>query len=110
MVHSEEEALGTRLTIDSLTCLLANETDPSRLVAVSPGKLMRHLVEEDGQVDKDQPYAEVEVSMRLTQPLVAKHSVLLPEILARPLIIFGVLKSWCSSPTAQRRVLLESER
>ena len=25
VVHSEEEAMGTRLTIDSLTCLLANE-------------------------------------------------------------------------------------
>ena len=61
MVHSEEEALGTRLTIDSLTCLLANETDPSRLVAVSPGKLMRYLVEEGGHISKDQPYVEIEV-------------------------------------------------
>ena len=61
VVHSEEEALGTRLTIDSLTCLLANETDPSRLVAVSPGKLMRYLVPEGAHVCKDQPYLEVEV-------------------------------------------------
>lgn len=27
VVHSEEEAMGTRLTIDSLTCLLANEVE-----------------------------------------------------------------------------------
>lgn len=31
MVHSEEEALGTRLTIDSRTCLLSNEHDPSKV-------------------------------------------------------------------------------
>ena len=63
VVHSEEEALGTRLTIDSLTCLLANETDPSRLVAVSPGRLVRLLVEDGGFVAKDQPYAEIEVTI-----------------------------------------------
>lgn len=64
-MHSEEEALGTRLTIDSLTCLLANETDPSRLTAVSPGKLMRYLVDDGSYVVKDQPYAEVEVGHSL---------------------------------------------
>lgn len=31
VVHSEEEALGTRLTIDSKTCLLSNEHDPSQV-------------------------------------------------------------------------------
>lgn len=31
VVHSEEEALGTRLTIDSRTCLLSNEHDPSKV-------------------------------------------------------------------------------
>ena len=31
VVHSEEEALGTRLTIDSKTCLLSNEHDPSKV-------------------------------------------------------------------------------
>ena len=61
VVHSEEEAIGTRITIDSLTCLLANESDPSRLVAMSPGKLVRYLVEDGTHVDMDQPYAEVEV-------------------------------------------------
>ena len=61
MVHSEEEALGTRLTIDSLTCLLANETDPSKLLAISPGKLMRYLVPDEGYVQAEQPYAEIEV-------------------------------------------------
>ena len=53
--------MGTRLTIDSLTCLLANETDPSRLMAVSPGKLVRYLVADSAHVNKDQPYVEIEV-------------------------------------------------
>ncbi len=62
VVHSEEEALGTRITIDSLTCLLANESDPSRLIASSPGKLIRYLLPDGSHVETDQPYAEVEVS------------------------------------------------
>lgn len=53
--------MGTRLIIDSLTCLLANETDPSRLVAVSPGKLVRYLIPDGAHVNKDQPYVEIEV-------------------------------------------------
>ena len=61
VVHSEPEALGTRLTIDSLTCLLANETDPSKLITASPGKLMRKFIEDGGHINKDQPYAEIEV-------------------------------------------------
>ena len=64
VVHSEEEAMGTRLTIDSLTCLLANEHDPSRLIASSPGKLVRHTVEDGGHVRNDQPFAEGEVRVR----------------------------------------------
>ena len=66
VIHSEEEAVGTRLTIDSLTCLLAAEMDPSRLVALSPGKLMRYLAPEGSHVVPDQAYAEVEA--RPSQP------------------------------------------
>lgn len=53
--------MGTRITIDSLTCLLANESDPSRLIASSPGKLTRYLLPDGSHVQNDQPYAEVEV-------------------------------------------------
>ena len=69
-MHSEEEALGTRITIDSLTCLLANESDPSRLIASSPGKLVRYLVSDGSHVKTDQPYAEVEV-MKMMMPLLS---------------------------------------
>ena len=68
VIHSEEEAVGTRLTIDSLTCLLAAEMDPSRLVALSPGKLMRYLVPEGSHVVPDQAYAEVEARHTTASP------------------------------------------
>lgn len=69
VVHREEEAQGTRLTIDSLTCLLANETDPSRLRAISPGKLVRYLVADGSQIKRDQPYVEIEVSTIPSLPI-----------------------------------------
>jgi hypothetical protein len=37
VVHVEEEAAGTRLTLGAGTCLLANEADPSRLTSTSSG-------------------------------------------------------------------------
>lgn len=83
VVHSEEEAMGTRITIDSLTCLLANESDPSRLVAMSPGKLVRYLVPDGAHVDMDQPYAEVEVCLHkpsLQLPCVSCTALGWPEL------------------------------
>lgn len=61
VVHVEEEAAGSRLTIGSLTVLAAKEADPSRLLAASPGKLVRHLVAAGSHLQQNQPYAEVEV-------------------------------------------------
>ena len=63
--------MGTRITIDSLTCLLANESDPSRLIASSPGKLTRYLLPDGSHVKNDQPYAEVEVCLTLILGLTA---------------------------------------
>ncbi|EFN59405.1 hypothetical protein CHLNCDRAFT_56737 [Chlorella variabilis] len=73
VVHSEEEALGTRLTIDSKTCLLSNEHDPSKMLSISTGKLVRYLVEDGGHIAADAPYAEVEV-MKMMMPLLAPAS------------------------------------
>ncbi|KAL4859471.1 Acetyl-CoA carboxylase 1 [Chlorella vulgaris] len=70
VVHSEEEALGTRLTIDSKTCLLSNEHDPSKMLSISTGKLVRYLVDDGGHIAPDAPYAEVEV-MKMVMPLLA---------------------------------------
>ncbi|PRW58200.1 acetyl- carboxylase 1-like isoform A [Chlorella sorokiniana] len=73
VVHSEEEALGTRLTIDSRTCLLSNEHDPSKMLAISTGKLVRYLVDDGGHIAADAPYAEVEV-MKMMMTLLAPAS------------------------------------
>ncbi|MEW5311712.1 MAG: hypothetical protein WDW38_003401 [Sanguina aurantia] len=68
MVHLEEEAMGTRLLIGSTTVLLCKESDPSRLVASSPGKLVRQLVAPGSRVQINTPYAELEV-MKMLMPL-----------------------------------------
>ena len=54
VVHVEEEPLGTRLIVNTLTCLLSKEADPSRLVASSPGKLVRHLVPSGSHIGQNQ--------------------------------------------------------
>lgn len=69
VLHTEEEAMGTRLVVDNLSCLIAKEADPSRLVAQSPGKLVRQLVQNGEHVQQGQPFAEVEV-MKMMMPLV----------------------------------------
>ena len=73
VVHSEAEAAGMRLTIDSKTCLLPNEHDPSQLMAASPGKLVRFLVQDGAHVQADEAYAEVEVS--ISRPVLADVTV-----------------------------------
>ena len=65
--------MGTRLTIDSQTCLLSNEHDPSRLLAISTGKLVRYMVPDGGRVEEDKPYAEIEV-MKMMMALLAPAS------------------------------------
>ncbi|KDD75680.1 L chain of carbamoyl-phosphate synthase, partial [Helicosporidium sp. ATCC 50920] len=73
VVHREEEALGTRLTIGSQTVLLGNEHDPSQLLSASTGKLVRHCVADAAHVAADEPYAEVEV-MKMQMSLLAPAS------------------------------------
>lgn len=70
VVYSETEAVGTRLTIDSWTCLLANESDPSIVLAPSAGKITRYLVTDGSHVKTGEPYAELEV-MKMLMPLLA---------------------------------------
>ena len=69
VVYSENEAMGVRLSIDSWTCLLANETDPTEVLAPSAGKIRRFLVEDGAPVRPDEPYAELEVMKMLMQLL-----------------------------------------
>ena len=70
VVHAEEVPLGTRLLIGQKTCLIEKEMDPSKVVAVTPGKLVRWLVEDKAHIKADEQYAEIEV-MKMIMPLVS---------------------------------------
>jgi acetyl-CoA carboxylase/biotin carboxylase 1 len=82
VVHAEEEPSGTRLTIDTSTCLLSNEHDPSQLKALSTGKLIRYLVEDGDHLESNAAYAEIEVMkmvMTLLTPAAGVITFELPE-------------------------------
>lgn len=71
-VYWKEEVGATRVSIDSKTCLLEVESDPTQLRTPSPGKLVKFLVENGEHVTAGQPYAEVEV-MKMYMPLLAQE-------------------------------------
>ncbi|KAG9291426.1 hypothetical protein G9A89_021845 [Geosiphon pyriformis] len=70
--YFREEVQGTRMMIDSKTCLLEQENDPTQLRSPSPGKLVRFLVESGDHVNQGQGYAEIEV-MKMYMPLIASQ-------------------------------------
>ncbi|CAK7905934.1 acetyl-CoA carboxylase [[Candida] anglica] len=72
-VYWKEEASATRLSVDSKTCLLEIENDPTQLRTPSPGKLVKFLVESGDHVVAGQPYAEVEV-MKMCMPLIVQEN------------------------------------
>ncbi|ODV78179.1 acetyl-coenzyme-A carboxylase [Suhomyces tanzawaensis NRRL Y-17324] len=72
-VYWKEEASATRLSVDSKTCLLEVENDPTQLRTPSPGKLVKYLVESGEHVTAGQAYAEVEV-MKMVMPLIAQEN------------------------------------
>ncbi|KAF4472190.1 acetyl- carboxylase [Fusarium albosuccineum] len=71
-VYWKEEVGATRLSVDSKTCLLEQENDPTQLRSPSPGKLVKYTVENGAHVRAGQTYAEVEV-MKMYMPLVAQE-------------------------------------
>lgn len=71
-VYSKEEVGATRLSVDSKTCLLEQENDPTQLRSPSPGKLVKYTVENGTHVRAGQTYAEVEV-MKMYMPLIAQE-------------------------------------
>lgn len=72
-VYWKEEVGATRLSVDSKTCLLEQENDPTQLRTPSPGKLVKFTVENGEHVKKGQSFAEVEV-MKMYMPLIAQES------------------------------------
>ncbi|KAF2221698.1 acetyl-CoA carboxylase acc1 [Elsinoe ampelina] len=71
-VYWKEEVGATRLSVDSKTCLLEQENDPTQLRTPSPGKLVKFTIDNGQHVKKGQPFAEVEV-MKMYMPLIAQE-------------------------------------
>ena len=60
------------MSVDSKTCLLEQENDPTQLRTPSPGKLVKFTVENGEHVKAGQAFAEVEV-MKMYMPLLAQE-------------------------------------
>ncbi|KAI1760675.1 acetyl-CoA carboxylase [Hypoxylon sp. FL1150] len=71
-VYWKEEVGATRISVDSKTCLLEQENDPTQLRTPSPGKLVKYTVENGEHVKRNQAFAEVEV-MKMFMPLLAQE-------------------------------------
>ncbi|KAJ2988249.1 hypothetical protein NUW58_g4081 [Xylaria curta] len=71
-VYWKEEVGATRVSVDSKTCLLEQENDPTQLRTPSPGKLVKYTVENGEHVKAGQTFAEVEV-MKMFMPLIAQE-------------------------------------
>jgi acetyl-CoA carboxylase / biotin carboxylase 1 len=71
-LYWKEEATAIRVSVDSKTCLLEQENDPTQLRTPSPGKLVKFTVDNGDHVKAGQPFAEVEV-MKMYMPLIAQE-------------------------------------
>ena len=71
-VYWKEEVGATRISVDSKTCLLEQENDPTQLRTPSPGKLVKFTVENGEHVKAGQVFAEVEV-MKMYMPLITQE-------------------------------------
>ncbi|EJD07272.1 acetyl CoA carboxylase [Fomitiporia mediterranea MF3/22] len=94
-VYWREEVGAIRLMIDSKTCLIEQENDPTQLRSPSPGKLVRFLVESGDHVNAGEPYAEIEV-MKMYMPLVTTEDGIVqfvkqPGVSLEPGDILGIL-------------------
>jgi acetyl-CoA carboxylase/biotin carboxylase 1 len=71
-LYWKEEVGAIRVSVDSKTCLLEQENDPTQLRTPSPGKLVKFLVDNGDHVQKGEAFAEVEV-MKMYMPLLAQE-------------------------------------
>ncbi|THH28004.1 hypothetical protein EUX98_g6181 [Antrodiella citrinella] len=94
-VYWREEVGAMRLMVDSKTCLIEQENDPTQLRSPSPGKLIRFLVESGDHINAGESYAEIEV-MKMYMPLVASEDGIVqfvkqPGVSLEPGDILGIL-------------------
>ncbi|KAL1945115.1 hypothetical protein VTO73DRAFT_2735 [Trametes versicolor] len=94
-VYWREEVGALRVLVDSKTCLIEQENDPTQLRSPSPGKLVRFLVESGDHINAGEQYAEIEV-MKMYMPLVASEDGIVqfvkqPGVSLEPGDILGIL-------------------
>ncbi|KAG8215027.1 acetyl-CoA carboxylase [Butyriboletus roseoflavus] len=94
-VYWREEVGALRLMVDSKTCLIEQENDPTQLRSPSPGKLIRLLVDSGDHINAGEQYAEIEV-MKMYMPLVAAEDGIVqfvkqPGVSLEPGDILGIL-------------------
>ncbi|KAH9839950.1 acetyl CoA carboxylase [Rhodofomes roseus] len=94
-VYWREEVGALRLMVDSKTCSIEQENDPTQLRSPSPGKLVRFLVESGDHINAGEQYAEIEV-MKMYMPLVAAEDGIVqfvkqPGVSLEPGDILGIL-------------------
>ncbi|TFY80056.1 hypothetical protein EWM64_g3963 [Hericium alpestre] len=94
-VYWREEVGALRVMVDSKTCLIEQENDPTQLRSPSPGKLVRFLVDSGDHVNAGDSFAEIEV-MKMYMPLVAAEDGIVqfvkqPGVSLEPGDIIGVL-------------------
>ncbi|KAJ3014968.1 acetyl-coenzyme-A carboxylase [Thoreauomyces humboldtii] len=73
LVYAKEEGHVTQMELDSKSCVLEKENDPTKLRSPSPGKLVRYLVEDGTHINSGDAFAEIEV-MKMYMPLLASES------------------------------------
>ena len=71
-IYWKDEVGAMRMSVDSKTCLLEQENDPTQLRTPSPGKLVKFTVESGEHIKAGQAFAEVEV-MKMYMPLIAQE-------------------------------------
>lgn len=72
-VYWREERGGLVVSVDSKTCMIEDEQDPTQLRSTGTGKLVRYLVDSGDHVDAGEAYAEIE-SMKMIMPVMATES------------------------------------
>ncbi|KAK4687240.1 acetyl-CoA carboxylase / biotin carboxylase 1, partial [Tremellales sp. Uapishka_1] len=72
-VYFREEVGAMVLSIDSKTCIIEDEQDPTQLRSPSPGKLVRYLIDSGDHIDAGDAYAEIEV-MKMIMPVTCSES------------------------------------
>jgi acetyl-CoA carboxylase/biotin carboxylase 1 len=73
VVYPKDDVAGLRLLIDGRTSTFPHDRDPTRVVALSPGKLVRFLVSDGTHVSAGAAFAEMEV-MKMFMPMVAAEA------------------------------------